>query len=123
MLFSVLLIACMVKNVDSFVLPASYEELNNKSDPYAKYIKAVLHTSGYIPYERDYIESYMGEIYDGEFTPYKTPTTAPTVNVVSNVNVSETQEINCQCKGCLVNGECISCLSERVCKRAMGVYC
>lgn len=123
MLFSILLIACMVKNVNSFVLPATYEELNNQSDPYARYIKAVLQTSGYMPYERDYIESYMGEIYDGGYSSYKTPTTAPTVNVISNENISETQEINCQCKGCLVNGECISCLSERVCKRAMGVYC
>lgn len=123
MLFIVLLIACMVKNIDSFVLPTSYEELNNQSDPYARYIKAVLQTSGYMSYDRDYIESYMSEIYDGGFTPYTTSTTAPTVNVISNDNISETQEISCQCKGCLVNGECISCLSERVCKRAMGVYC
>jgi len=123
MLFRVLLMLYVVKNIESFVLPTSYEELNNQSDPYARYIKAVLQTSGYMQYDRDYIESYIGEIYDGQITSYKPQTVSPNINIVSNDNNSETQEINCQCKGCLVNGECISCLSVRVCKRVMGVYC
>jgi len=103
MLFTIILIGlCLIKS-KSFVLPNSLYELNQQNDPYSKYIRATLQSSGYLPYDDTFMNDYLREIYDFESYEY-----------------TNTQ---CGCIGCFVNNHCIECLNKNVCLKLSGTYC
>lgn len=95
-----LLITCLIKT-ESFVLPTSLYDLINQNDPYSKYVRATLQSSGYIPHDDTFMNDYLTDIYGTERYDYE----------------------RCECMGCFVNSHCIECLNKNVCIKISGTYC
>ena len=106
----ILLISFFLTNVYSFALPTSYQELNNQTDTFGNYIKAVLQSSGYMPYDNYFMDNYMEQIYNQQ-------------NNQDSQSQTKKSKKTCNCVGCLVNNKCVSCLNKRTCQQIMGKYC
>ena len=99
MIFTIILLGLYLIKTTSYVLPTSLQELNEQNDPYSKYLRATLQSSGYLPYDDTFMNDYLRDIYD--FEGYE----------------------RCRCTGCFVNNHCIECLNKHTCTKLSGTYC
>lgn len=115
-----IMLICIFKNGNSFVLPTSVKDLDKQNDSYGNYIKAVLQSSGYLQQNTNFLNTYYDNLYD-----YHPDERHDYYNnyIPDYINEKDNETTSCRCEGCYVNGECIECLNKIVCKKVMGEYC